>query len=113
MNPFEEIGAYSPERPVAQDLEFNGKTTRMWFVQHSYASFIDKVVSPPVPEGQRKELVVLQNIVRFDEDGKTAPTYEQLAKLDRDFVKVLIKTAYGVNGIDVDAPDAPADDAKN
>lgn len=113
MNPFEEIGAYSPERPVAKDLAFNGKTARFWFVQHSYANFIDKVVNPPVPEGQRKELVVLQNIVRFDEDGKTSPTYDDIAKLDKEFVKVLIKEAYGVNGVDVDATEAPADDAKN
>jgi hypothetical protein len=113
MNPFEEIGAYSPELPVARDVPFNGKTARMWFVQHSYAGFIDQVANPEVKDGQRRELVVLGNIVRFDEEGKTRPTYDQLAKLDREFVEVLIKVAYGVNGVDLDAPKGAADEAKN
>lgn len=111
MNPFEEIGAYSPEKPVPVDLEFNGKTSRVWVTQCSYADFIAQVANPKAADDQRRELVVLQNIVRFDEDGKTGPTYEQLAKLDREFVKLLIKHAYAVNGIDVDSPDV--DDAKN
>lgn len=110
MNPFEEIGAYAPDAPVSHDVEYKGKTVRMWFVQHSYARFLDQVVKPEVKEGQRQELVVLGNIVRFDAEGKTSPTYAQLEKIDQGFVKVLIKIAYGVNGINVDAP---ADEVKN
>lgn len=113
MNPFEEIGAYAPEQPVSQEVTYKDKTVRMWFIQHSYARFLDQVVKPDVKEGQRQELVVLGNIVRFDADGKTAPTYAELEKIDQGFVKVLIKTAYGVNGIDVDEKDPPADEAKN
>lgn len=110
MNPFEEIGAYAPDAPVPQDIEFNGKTVRMWFVQHSYADFLDKVANPEVKEGQRRELVVLTNVVRFDAEGKTGPSYEDAARLHKDFVKVLAKAAYGVNGVDVSEPES---DSKN
>lgn len=99
MNPFEEIGAFAPETPVAREVEFEGKTSTLWFEQCSYADFMAKIVNPAVEEGQRKELVVLANVVCLSADGRQRATYDQMRRLKREFVEVLLKHAYAVNGV--------------
>jgi hypothetical protein len=115
MNQFEEIDAFAPSTPIPREVTFNGKTTTFFFIQHGYDAFMVNMANPHVEEGHRRELVILQNTLRIGADGSEVPTYDQLARLNRDLLTELFHVAHHVNNVDTrKKDDEPAGDtAKN
>jgi hypothetical protein len=105
MNQLEAIGGIAPRAPIGADIEFEGNIQRFFFVQHGYADMLAKMGDVVVPEGKRKELVILTSTLRLGEDGADVPTYEQLAAVKPGLIKKLIEKAYEVN--------SPEENSKN
>jgi hypothetical protein len=102
MNQLDSIGGFVADQPVAREVTIGDKTETLYFRELGYADFRKVTQSEPA-DGQLKELIVLQHILRVGPDGSEEVSYEDVARLKRPVIEELSRIAWEVNGVTIKA----------